>query len=187
MRPCYRLALLGVAAISIGCNEQGPSLPLGTESTPQLSTAVQGQTPILVGSAQFTRTVGAVTAPTSFSFNVRRQADGSAEGQYNYDFRAAGFAVGGHVTCATVLNNQAWVSGVVDRVITDDPSFETLLGLEMWWRSKDMGRGDLAPNDSTTGLGFGFPGSVITGASWCRDQPVALIMRMSESGNLTLF
>jgi hypothetical protein len=71
-------------------------------------------------------------------------------------------------------------------VITDNPAFESLLGLEMWWRSIDNGEGASALPDSTTGLGFGFPGSVITAASWCADQPVALVLREVEGGNVQL-
>jgi hypothetical protein len=74
----------------------------------------------------------------------------------------------------------------VDNVVTDDPDLAaTLLGVDMWWRSKDLGEG-LTSADSTTGLGFKFPTTTITAASWCRDQPPSLIMRAVENGNIQL-
>jgi hypothetical protein len=88
------------------------------------------------------------------------------------------------VTCVTRSGNQAWVGGIVDRVVTDNPAFETLQGLEMWWRSIDNGEEATSPPDVTTGVGFGFPGSTITAESWCRDQPVALVAREVENGNI---
>lgn len=182
----YRLAVLGVIVVATACAD--PQSSFGPQAAPELHrSGHEHATPVLTGSAHHTRVVGGVEALTTFSFHVLRVADGSARGRYRYHFRAAGFKVDGHVTCATTSGNQVWVSGVVDRVRTDIPDFEALLGLEMWWRSKDGGHGPGAPPDSTTGLGFGFPGTTITGASWCHDQPIALIMRAVEKGNLKVW
>jgi hypothetical protein len=186
MRNGYRLAVLGVIAISAGC--ANPEATVGPPDSADLHRSGHGRaTPVLTGSGDHTRIVGTDTALTTFDFHVMRLPDSSAVGHYLYNFRAAGFEVEGHVTCATKSGNQAWVSGVVDQVRTDNPELEELLGLEMWWRSKDGGPGPHAPPDSTTGLGFGFAGTPITGESWCRDQPVALIMRAVERVNLRVW
>jgi hypothetical protein len=121
---------------------------------------------------------------TTFAFAAVRGADGQATGRWEYHFRVAGFRVHGRVTCLSVAGNQAWIGGVVDQVVTDIPDFESLAGLEMWWRSTDNGEGAGAPPDVTTGLGFGFPGSTITAESWCLDQPAILTAREIASGNI---
>jgi hypothetical protein len=181
--PAFKnLAVLGVALVLVSCADQGnpvePSLAGGGPSF--ASTGVK-----LTGSGHHSRTVGGVTELTTFSFTAYEGPNGTT-GHFQYDFKANGFHVSGPVTCVTSNGNQAWVGGVVDRVITENPAFESLLGLEMWWRSIDNGEGSGAPPDSTTGLGFGFPGSVITAESWCADQPVALVLREVEAGNVQL-
>ena len=177
-----RLPLLAVLVLGCAGLETPAEPDLGAGSRPTMTVGSIK----LTGSGHHSRTVGGVTELTTFSFNAIDRGDGTATGNFQYDFRANGFAVGGTITCVTVAGNQAWVGGVVERVITDNPAFETLLGLEMWWRSIDNGEGTTASPDSTTGLGFGFPGSVITKESWCADQPVALVLREVENGNVQL-
>jgi hypothetical protein len=92
--------------------------------------------------------------------------------------------VHGKVTCVSTNGTQAWVGGTVDQVITDDPAFESLLGLEMWWRSIDNGEGGSASPDLTTGVGFEIEGNPTTAESWCRDQPAVLPLRVVEDGNI---
>jgi len=92
----------------------------------------------------------------------------------------------GPVTCLSSAGHEAWVGGRVTKVLSDDPAFQDLLGVEMWWRSRDNGEGSAAPPDSTTGLGFAFPGSTITAESWCRDQPLALVLRQVAAGNIRI-
>ncbi len=177
-----RLGWLGMSAAIMGCS--GP----GTEASPAadgLSASVgNGATARVTGSGHHTRVVGGVAELTTFSFTAVAHRDGAVSGQYQYNFRANGFAVHGPVSCVTVSGNQAWVGGIVDRVVTDNPAFEALLGLEMWWRSIDNGEGAGAAPDVTTGLGFGFAGSTITAESWCRDQPLSLVAREVEKGNI---
>jgi hypothetical protein len=84
----------------------------------------------------------------------------------------------------TIAGNEAWVGGVVDRVFSDDPADQDLVGVDMWWRSRGEGAG--SPPDSTTGLGFKFPTTTITAASWCQDQPQLLVLRQVESGDIQI-
>jgi hypothetical protein len=182
MRPFQSLTVLGIALVLTGCAEPTtPVEPAGSgESIARAPAGLK-----LTGSGHHSRTVGGITELTTFSFNAIEGPNGTT-GHFQYDFRANGFIVSGPITCVTSNGNQAWVGGVVDRVITDNPAFESLLGLEMWWRSIDNGEGAGAAPDSTTGLGFGFPGSVITAASWCANQNVALVLREVEGGNIQL-
>jgi hypothetical protein len=177
-----KLVLFGVTLVLASCGEPGaPVDPSGAAGGPAFASGGVK----LTGNGHHTRTVGGVTEDTKFTFHANAKPGGTT-GSFHYDFRANGFAVSGTVSCVTVNGNQAWVGGVVDKVVTDNPAFESLLGLEAWWRSIDNGEGSGAPPDSTTGLGFGFPGSTITSASWCADQPVALVLREVEQGNVQL-
>ena len=92
----------------------------------------------------------------------------------------------GDVSCLSIAGHEAWIGGTVTKVVSDDPGFHELLGVEMWWRSRDNGEGVAAAPDSSTGLGFAFPGSTITAESWCRDQPQALVLRQVAAGNIQI-
>ena len=52
--------------------------------------------------------------------------------------------------------------------------------------NQDNGQGRHALPDSTTGLGFAFPGRTITAESWCNDKPLLLIMRAVEQGTVKI-
>ena len=180
MRRAHRMVVLALAGAAAACSGAEPAF-----APEQVSLAVAAGPLRLTGSGHFTRIL-AETALTTFSFSAIRNPNGTATGRYQYDFRAAGFAIHGSVTCLTTAGNQAWIGGTVDQVISDDPALQAeLLGVDMWWRSKDLGEG-VEASDSTTGLGFKFATTTITAESWCRDQPVALVMRGIERGNIQL-
>ncbi len=180
MRRTRRLVVLGLAGITAACSGAEPAF-----APEQVSLAVAAGPLRLTGSGHFTRIL-ADTGLTTFSFSAVRHPNGTTTGRYQYDFRAAGFAIHGSVTCLTTSGAQAWVGGTVDQVISDDPALQAeLLGVDMWWRSKDLGEG-AAASDSTTGLGFKLATTTITAESWCRDQPVALVIRAIEHGNIQL-
>ena len=183
MLRAHRMAGLGLLTVLVAC--AGTDLAVAPE---QAALTADAGPLRLTGSGHHSRTVAGETELTTFSFAAVRNADGSATGRYQYDFRASGFAVYGTVTCLTTDGSQAWVGGVVDRVVTDDPDFAALLlGVDMWWRSKDLGEGSTAAAaDSTTGLGFKFATTTITAASWCQNQPQSLVMRAVENGNIQL-
>lgn len=82
--------------------------------------------------------------------------------------------------------NQAWIGGTVASITSPDSADQSLVGVDMWWRMIDNGRGPHAAPDSTTGVGFAFPGSTITAESWCADQPAVLIMREVERGGFRI-
>ena len=180
MRVLGCIGTLGVVLALAGCENREPALAPAEPVTAELGGG-QGIEALIAGSGHHTRTVGTVTAVTHFVFTGSRDASGIAQGTYYYDFRAAGFSVRGPITCITTAGEQAWVGGTVARIDSPDPEDQSLVGLDMWWRSIDGGSG-LGVPDSTTGLGFAFPGSTITAASWCRDQPQVLVMREVEKG-----
>ena len=138
----------------------------------------------VTGSGHHTRIVAGVEGLTTFSFSAIRRADGTTSGEYQYDFRAAGFSVHGPVTCLSIRGNEAWIGGTVGDINSPDPEDQSLVGVDMWWRLQDNGEGAGDAPDLTTGVGFAFPGSTITAESWCRDQPALLILREVESGNI---
>ena len=175
-----RAAALVLALGLVSCTDD-PSADLATAPAPSLAA---GGVVRVTGTGTHVRVGTEGEELTTFAFSAIRTPDGRATGQWEYRFRVAGFRVHGRVTCLSVAGNQAWVGGVVEKVVTDNPVFESLLGQEMWWRSIDNGEGGGAPADITTGLGFGAPGGAITAESWCRDQPLLLIARDVATGNI---
>lgn len=174
----------GLGAILVACNSPVTTPEADQALMHRSAAAANADMVMLTGSGHHVRIVGTTEELTTFSFSAISNADGGVSGQYQYNFQANGFAIHGPVTCVTRAGNQVWVGGVVDRVVTDNPNFETLKGLEMWWRSIDNGEGAAASPDMTTGVGFGFAGSTITAASWCADQPALLPLRVVENGNI---
>ena len=187
MQTVRSFGVLLVALAMAGCGDADP--PVGPEAA--TGAALQSSRSHRVvaqvsGRADHSRTVGDVTALTLFRFHMKQKADGRTSGRYYYNFQAAGFAVRGPVTCVTVNGNQAWIGGTVESVDSPDPDRQSLVGLDMWWRSVDNGQGHSAVPDSTTGLGFAFAGGTITAESWCNDQPALLVMREVEGGNIKI-
>jgi hypothetical protein len=178
-----RLGALALGLVLAGCSEDRSALAPELDSPAMAQDHSSGVVVQVKGTADHVRTVGDVTALTLFSFDSERKADGTTTGSYFYNFQAAGFSVEGPVTCISVAGNQAWIGGTVARIDTPDPELQELLGVDMWWRSIDNGNGVNAAPDSTTGLGFAFPGSTITAESWCRDQPAVLILREIGPGS----
>ncbi len=83
-----------------------------------------------------------------FAFDAKSSPDGTASGAFSYkDIEdGAPFTAGGHVTCLTVIGNDAWVGATIDR--SNDP---TVVGLGGWWHVTDVAGGP----DVTTFLGIG--------------------------------
>lgn len=182
-----RSLLVGSALFVLACDGTQSVAPTTGELRPDLvAQSSGGATAMLTGSGHHTRVVGTEDDLTTFSFSAVRHADGRVSGHYQYNFRVRGFAVHGKVTCVSTNGTQAWVGGTVDQVITDEPAFESLLGLEMWWRSIDNGEGSSDAPDVTSGVGFEIAGNPTTADSWCRDQPAVLPLRVVEHGNIQL-
>jgi hypothetical protein len=184
MRIVRGLGGLVVVLALAGCGDREPPLSPAEPDMRELGGGSPLTQALIAGTAHHTRTIGTVTARTIFAFSGSRLANGDTHGSYHYDFQAAGFSVQGPVSCISIAGNQAWVGGTVARITSPDPEDQSLVGADMWWRSVDNGSGAHGTPDSTTGVGFAFPGGTITAESWCRDQPQALVLREVEDGNL---
>jgi len=144
--------------------------------------------PIVTGAGNLLRDLGAGPELTTFSYNAVRQGDGDVSGHFVYHFRAAEFSMIGKVTCATTLGNRAWIGGVIESVASDDPADQSFVGTDVWWLVEDNGNGGGDPPDRTTSLLLTLPGTTITAASWCHDQPVnpRIPLRDITDGNIVI-
>lgn len=186
MQTVRSYGVLLVALAMAGCGETEPAVAPEAATDEPLASSSRSHRVVaeVTGRADHTRTVGAVTALTLFRFHAEEKAHGRTKGHYFYNFQAAGFSIRGPVTCLTIKDNQAWIGGTVGSIDSPDPEDQSLVGVDMWWRVVDNGRGRHAAPDSTTGVGFAFPGSTISAESWCRDQPALLILREVEKGDI---
>jgi hypothetical protein len=182
MRTIRRFGALVFGLALAGCSDDQPTLAPEAVGSPSL--AKSGVAASATGSGSHLRAGTEGPELTTFAFSAVRRAGGTTTGQWRYDFRAAGFSMHGDVTCLSIAGAEAWVGGTVQKVTSSDPAIQALLGVDMWWRSRDNGEGAGSPPDSTTGLGFKFPMTVITAESWCRDQPELLVLREVEVGNI---
>ena len=88
----------------------------------------------------------------NFDFNARLGPDGTADGWYTYREVDDGVptAFKGPVTCLTVIGNDAWIGGLIEK--TTDPTYA---GQSAWWHVRDNGEGAGDPPDITTFAGVG--------------------------------
>jgi len=138
----------------------------------------------VTGSGHVFRDLGAGPELTTFSYSAIRRADGATSGQFQFNFRALNLVVHGEVTCVTAAGNIAWIGGVIDRLQSDDPVDQELVGTDIWWRVTDNGEGSGDAADLTTSLLFTIAGNPTTAASWCADQPTRGVQRPINNGNI---
>ena len=141
-------------------------------------------TPIITGSGHLDRDLGEGPELTTFSYTAVVGEDGTGTGQFQFNFRALDLVVHGYVTCATVAGNRAWIGGVIEKLTSPDPADQELVGTDIWWRVTDNGEGNAAAPDLTTSLLFTLPGSTVTAASWCANQPLGAPNRAVVQGNI---
>jgi hypothetical protein len=180
-------AVLALCCAAMACSDASTAVqsappPAQQPSTPQAS--VGGVALSVTGSGHVFRDLGAGPELTTFSYNAIQRAEGTTTGQFQFDFRALNLVVHGTVTCVTAAGNVAWVGGVIDRLQSDDPADQELVGTDIWWRVTDRGQGTGDDADLTTSLLFTIPGSPTTAASWCADQPTRGVQRPINNGNI---
>ena len=178
------LIMTGVAIWAGGAVSVAPMENAGSIGIVQNSAAASPVVAQVMGSGHVLRNLTGDDELTTFSYSAVARADGTAQGEYEYHFRAADFFIHGTVTCATVSGNAGWVGGVIDSIVSADPADQSLVGTEIWWRVVDNGEGANRPPDQTTSLLFAVQGLPITAASWCRDQNVRGVLRDVLNGNI---
>ena len=186
MRMTRQTLLVGCCSAALACGDPTAStLPVTSLARPIRASMNAGGTDLAVtGSGHVIRDLGAGPELTTFSYNAIRRVDGTATGQYQFDFRAINVVVHGTVTCVTSNGNIAWIGGVIDRLRSDDPADQALVGTDIWWRVTDNGQGSNDAADLTTSLLFTIVGVPITAASWCADQPTRGVERPIDHGNI---
>jgi hypothetical protein len=114
----------------------------------------------------------------TFSFNARTGADGTADGWFTYHEvdDGASFTADGAVTCLTVIGNDAWIGGVIQR--SNDATYD---GLGAWWHVTDNGQGAHSAPDVTTFMGAG---SLDDTRSFCDTHPAYRHPFPIDNGNI---
>jgi len=176
-----------VGIFATGCDRSAPNVPTGLAPSDAAAFDRAGG-PIVTGAGHVLRDLGAGPELTTFSYNAIRQGTGDVSGHFVYRFRAAEFSMIGRVTCATTLANRAWIGGVIESVASDDPADQSFVGTDVWWLVEDNGDGTNDTLDRTTSLLLTLPGTTITAASWCHDQPVnpRIALREITDGNIVI-
>ena len=178
--------VLGVTALACGGEPTAVTVQPNVPRSMGSNLSAGGVEVSVTGSGHVMRDLGAGEELTTFSYNAKRRADGRTSGQYQYNFRALNLVVHGTVTCVTVAGNVAWIGGVIDKLRSDDPVDQELVGTDIWWRVTDNGQGAHDPADETTSLLFTIPGNPTTAASWCADQPTRGVQRPIVAGNIKI-
>jgi hypothetical protein len=180
----HSTAALAMIAMLSACGDA--RTPTGA-FTPDVDASMNASSAItakVTGSGHVFRDVGNGEELSTFSYSAIGRADGSASGEYQYNFRALDFSIHGTVTCVSVLGNQGWVGGVIDGITSADPADQALVGTEVWWRVVDNGQGSNDAADRTTSLLFALPTSPTTSASWCNDRAPRGLLRDIVHGNI---
>ena len=176
-----------LTGIAIWASCAVPVEPMGNTASAGIVKASGSASPVvaqIMGSGHVLRNLTGEDELTTFSYSAVARADGTAQGEYQYDFRAADFFIHGTVTCASKSGNAGWVGGVIDGIVSGDPADQALVGTEIWWRVVDNGEGANTVADLTSSLLFAIPGLPITAESWCRNQDVRGVMRDVVNGNI---
>jgi hypothetical protein len=113
-----------------------------------------------------------------FSFNARAQADGTADGWFDYrDVEdGAPFDASGPVWCMTVIGNEAWIGATIES--SNDPS---VVGQGGWWHVVDNGEGSGDPPDVTSFLGVG---NAQQTQAFCDNHPAFRFAFPIDGGNI---
>jgi hypothetical protein len=176
---CSTIACSDPTAVTGSASPRGAVVLTPVASAGGVELAVNGGGHVL-------RNLGDGDELTTFSYSAIRGADGTTTGEFQYDFRAANLIVHGYVTCLTSAGNIAWIGGVIDRLQSEDPADQELVGTDIWWRVTDNGEGAADAPDQTTSLLFTIAGVPITAQSWCNDQPTRGVQRPITHGNIQI-
>lgn len=166
------LVLLVVLVAACG-DELAPTAALSESDAEATFAAKGGQSgPSANGHTNFAIEEGLQT----FSFHAREKQDGAVEGSFQVKSRGQNTTVHGHIDCLTVVDNQAFLNGVVNQINEDSPLIDFLpVGSRVYFGVEDNGEGSEAI-DAWTDL---FP---VGGFAGCPDLGFELIA--NEGGNI---
>ena len=112
-----------------------------------------------------------------FSFGAQEYEDGTATGQFQRTFgrerEPPGFFLAADVTCVSVVDNEAWIGGVITR-----HSGGRVGGV--WFRVVDQGESWPHGNDQISALEFGTPAEALAA---CAAKPDLAVIGITE-GNI---
>ncbi len=109
----------------------------------------------------------------TLSFTARRHADGTVSGEWQRFTRNLGSLAHGDITCFTIIGNQAWLGGVVERTTTVPGG--------VFWTVVDNGEGANAAPDQLSLQNVGL--SPATVAFFCATTPPRALIPI-EAGNI---
>ena len=115
------------------------------------------------------------------SFQANKHADGTVSGRYHVDAKAANVKFDVVVTCLSVVDNRAWVGGIIEN--SDSPI--VVNGSSSYFYVIDNGagaNGGVNPPDIVSGLLLNDePGAEL---QFCNDQELVLPSRPIDDGNI---
>ncbi len=121
--------------------------------------------------------IGSGNTIRTFSFSARRDADGTATGNFELFSREAGVRIHGIVTCATVFGSTAWIGGT----ITTEGPYQ---GRDAIFRAADLGAGTKgAEEDRLSLLQPRAPGQA---QLFCDQAPPFPGLDFGAQGNITI-
>jgi hypothetical protein len=132
-------AALVVLAFCMGCDSAGEAVA-GPGLVLQAVNAGETTARAVTGSGHYTSSAGFWR---TFSFQVRRQADGSVRGRFQLvGHRQPAVRLHGSLTCFSVLGNEAWIGGIYEKATN-----QNLIGTGFGFYVKDNGQGSGADPD----------------------------------------
>ncbi len=111
----------------------------------------------------------------TFSFSAVKRADGTVTGEWQRFARAIGAKAHGDVTCFTIVGDQAWLGGVVERTTT--------IPGEVAWTVIDNGEGANSASDQISLQNVGRPPGFAD--DFCAAQPPRTLFDI-EKGNIQI-
>ena len=113
-----------------------------------------------------------------FTFSAVTHADGSVSGQFELVAGNADLVAHGTVTCMTVIGNEAWVGGTLDRNSVGAPFTHG------WWRAEDQSPAGAADGISLLVVANNPGGSLVQ--AFCDDTPAAPALNPVIHGNISI-
>lgn len=119
--------------------------------------------------------------PVILNFSAVERADGSVSGEYFYHAVAQHLYIRVDVTCLTVVDNRAWVAGVIVDASDNASGF---IGTVSYFYTTDNGEGAAADSDEVSLVRAGDP--LEEAELFCTELPTVLPNREVLHGNVNV-